>query len=85
MKHHDRKKPETGCVDYSDVTPATGTSDNDKPIAGSLANAMPTADFPGDDGSPRTDPDKTIPGAEAATGVDAAETEMTARGKAADK
>ena len=64
-------------VDYSPVPPATGTNPNNMPLDDSLANAMPTADSPAAGGTPRTDPDKTIPGPEAATGVDKAEEERT--------
>lgn len=60
-------------IDYSAVTPATGTDLDDKPIPCSLANQMPAADNPGADGSARSDPDKTIPGPEAATGINEAE------------
>lgn len=57
-------------VDYSHVTPATGVKPDSMHVAKSLANHMPTADLPGFDGAFRADPDKTIPGAEAVTGVD---------------
>lgn len=68
-------------VDYSSVTPATGKGSGPKPIADSLANEMPTADTPARDGSPRADPDKIIPGSEAATGVDATEEEHTKKNR----
>ena len=70
-----RRSGET--VDYSAVTPATGTNPDDKPIADTLANSMPTADSPADSMSMRTDPDKTIPGGEAAAGLDDAEEKTT--------
>ena len=63
-------KTHAGKVDNSAVTPATGTNPNNKPIADSLANEMPTADFPASECSRRSDPDKIIPGPEAATSVD---------------
>lgn len=69
------------CAAYSSITPATGTDPNNKPLADSLANAMPTADSPALDGSKRADPDKTIPGPEAATGVDEAEESLTKKGE----
>ncbi len=64
--------------DYSSVTPATGTKGGYKPIADSFANQMPTADTPAEDASPRAYPDKTIPGPEAASGLDAAAQEHIA-------
>lgn len=64
-------------IDYSDVTPATDTNPDSKKIADTLANQMPTADTPAPAGSKRSDPDKTIPGPEAASGVDAAEEERS--------
>lgn len=69
------EKPEK--IDYSSVTPATGTSATNMPVADSLANELPTADSPARDTSVRSDPDKIIPGSEAATGVDQAEEEKT--------
>lgn len=71
-------------VDYSSVTPATGKNADDKPISDSLANAMPSSDMPASEKSPRSDPDKTIPGPEAATGVDHAEETQTCRSKTKD-
>lgn len=59
-------------VDYSSVTPATGTNPHNKPLEDSLVNELPTADFPAVGGTARTDPDKIIPGPEAATSVDGA-------------
>ena len=70
-------KPQGSRIDYSEVTPATGTDPDGKKIAATLANQMPTADMPAFDGSGRSDPDKTIPGPEAASGVDAVEEERT--------
>lgn len=72
-------------VDYSDVTPATGTNPCNKPVADSLVNEMPTADMPATDGTLRADPDKIIPGSEAATGVDEAEVEHINKNKARGK
>ncbi len=69
-KKDDRHR--SGAVDYSAVTPATGTEIEDKPIADTFANQMPTADIPAVDASSRANPDKTIPGPEAASGLDAA-------------
>lgn len=57
-------------VDYSSVTPATGTKPDNRDIAETYANQMPTADTPAKSGSFRADPDKTLPGAEAVSGVD---------------
>lgn len=65
--------PEETRVDYSAVTPATGTNPDNIEVAGSLANNLPTSDSPASERSVRSDPDKTIPGAEAASGVDEAE------------
>lgn len=64
-------------VDYSNVTPATGTKPDNRVIAQTYANQMPSSDNPARSGSYRADPDKTIPGAEAAAGVD----EMNASGQ----
>lgn len=70
--------PQGTRVDYSSITPATGTNPENKPaISSTLANEMPTADIPAHDGSHRTDPDKIIPGPEAAAGVDQAVEERT--------
>lgn len=69
-------------VNYSSVTPATGTNPHNKPLEDSLANELPTADFPAAGGTARTDPDKIIPGSEAATGVDGAEEDHTHKKKA---
>ncbi len=63
-------------VDYSDVTPATASQLGDMEVANSLANHMPTADMPASEGSVRADPDKIIPGPEAASSVDQAEEEQ---------
>lgn len=60
-------------IDYSSVTPATGTDPDDKGLPATLANQMPTSDTTAISGSRRSDPDKIIPGAEAVSGVDAAE------------
>lgn len=68
-------------VDFSAVTPATGKNANDKPISDTLANTMPTSDMPASEKSHRSDPDKTIPGPEAVTGVDGAEESQTCRNK----
>ncbi len=78
----DRHRSDT--VDYSSVTPATGTKDGNRPIADSFANQMPTADTPAEGASPRANPDKTIPGPEAASGIDEASQEhidMSRKGK----
>ena len=77
----DAKSEQQHPVDYSSVTPATGKNANDKPISDSLANAMPASDMPAAEKSHRSDPDKTIPGPEAATGVDGAEESQTCRNK----
>ena len=82
MGTNKNKQADGSGVDYSDVTPATGMCDKDKPIADSLANQMPTADTPGVSGSFRVDPDKTIPGPEAAAGVDKAEEDTVKKGAA---
>lgn len=63
--------PRDAKVDYSKVTPATGTHPDNREISDSLANQMPTADTPATERSKRSDPDKTIPGPEAASSVDA--------------
>lgn len=76
-----RKNETTDSVDYSAVTPATGTRSDNLPIPDTLANVMPTADTPTGEKTHRADPDKTIPGSEAATGVDQAEQEQTAKNK----
>ena len=71
-------------VDYSSVTPATSMDPDSNKLPETFANQMPTADMPADDDSPRADPDKTVPGSEAATGVDEAEqaaTKKRAQGK----
>lgn len=60
-------------VDYSDVTPATGANACDKKISKTYANQMPNSDMPARDGSVRADPDKTIPGPEAVSGVNVLE------------
>lgn len=73
----DRKPDHEPNIDYSDVTPATGTSDHNRPIAGAFANEMPTSDIPAGEGSPRARPDKVIPGSEAASGVDLSEEDHT--------
>lgn len=76
--HHDHSR--AAGIDNSAVTPATGTNACNKPlIAKSLVNEMPTADSPAVDGSHRADPDKIIPGPEAASGVDGAEEAHTAK------
>lgn len=62
-----------GKIDYSKVTPATGTKPDNIPVADTLANNMPHSDSPTVEGSARSDPDKVIPGSEAASGVDEAE------------
>ena len=72
MKSNKAGRHQSGTIDYSSVTPATGTESEHKPIADSFANQMPTADTPAEDVSPRANPDKTIPGPEAASGLDAA-------------
>ena len=74
-------KPQGSRIDYSEVTPATGTDPDNKKIAGTLANQMPTADMPAADGSKRSDPDKTIPGPEAVSGIDDVEEERTGNRK----
>lgn len=66
-------------VDYSKVTPATGTKPDNIPVADSLANNMPYSDSPTVEGSARSDPDKAIPGNEAASGVDEAEENKTCK------
>lgn len=68
-------------VDYSAVTPATGTNPDNIKVADSLANNLPTADSPASERSVRSDPDKTIPGPEAASGVDQAEEERSKNSK----
>ena len=82
MKSDKNEQSRSSTVDYSAVTAATGLHPDNKPIADSLANQMPTSDSPGVSGSFRVDPDKTIPGPEAATGVDEAEEDVIARKKA---
>lgn len=72
MKPNKDGRHQSNTIDYSSVTPATGGEDHHKPIADSLANQMPTADTPAEDASPRVNPDKTIPGPEAASGLDEA-------------
>lgn len=81
MLTHKTSHAQAGKVDYSSVTPATGTNPDNIIVADSLANQMPTADSLASEGSLRSDPDKIIPGAEAATGVDEAEEEQTKKSK----
>lgn len=76
MSAYDKTHKNNG-IDYSAVTPATGTNANNHPIDDSFANEMPASDSPGQTPSPRSHPDKVIPGPEAATGVDQAEEEHT--------
>ncbi len=66
-----------GKIDYSDVTPATGTRPDNMPVADTLANNMPYSDSPTAEGSTRSDPDKVIPGSESPSGVDEAEEDRT--------
>ncbi|MCD8351423.1 MAG: hypothetical protein LUC93_12515 [Planctomycetaceae bacterium] len=72
-----KQDPRGERVDYSDVTPATGTHPDNKDITKTLANNMPTADMPANGGNQRADPDKVIPGPEAATGIDLIEEDQT--------
>lgn len=66
-------------VDYSSVTPATSMDPDSNRLPETFANQMPTADMPAQDNSPRADPDKTVPGSEAATGVDESEQDVQNR------
>lgn len=85
MGENETTDPQRRKIDYSAVTPATGTDPDNIQIAESLANHMPTADSPPPvDGSTRSDPDKIIPGPEAASSVDAAEEEQIEKNIAED-
>ena len=72
-------------VDYSSVTPATSMDPDSNKLPETFANQMPTADMPAHDNSPRADPDKTVPGSEAATGVDEAEQAATKKKRSLGK